>query len=265
MQLTCQLGLTQSLYYFLPRGGKKRGAYIAQTFLSLAVLGVLFGAPVLLGAASRRWLGDGSLASLRAPLATFGGLTPAPPRSRAPIVSEGRIARAALAYVISDGTRAAALVLGAKYGGPAGLFWAAAAVAGARVRLPVRHVEDGAVAAPARGCQAAARLRAAVRRRVLPLRGAALLSQYAVSASFDAATFALFAVASFHMPMVDIVFTPLSDVMIVQVGKAQHAGDARDVGGVERTVQRLAAILFPGARARGCSGRRAAAPLHAQV
>src|SRR5439155_7208521 len=71
-------------------------------------------------------------------------------------------------------------------------------------------------------------------------------SQYAVSASFDAATFALFAVASFHMPVVDIVFTPLSDVMIVHIGKAQHAGDRQAAWRAwNDAVQRLASILFP--------------------
>ena len=71
-------------------------------------------------------------------------------------------------------------------------------------------------------------------------------SQYAVSASFDAATFALFAVASFHMPVVDIVFTPLSDVMIVHIGKALHGGNQRAAWAAwNEAVQRLASILFP--------------------
>ena len=73
-------------------------------------------------------------------------------------------------------------------------------------------------------------------------------SQYAVSSSFDAASFALFAVASFHMPVVDIVFTPLSDVMIFQIGKAQHANDARGMWRAwNDAVQKLASILFPAA------------------
>ena len=252
VQLTCQLGLTQSLYYFLPRGGKERGAYIAQTFMSLAILGVLFGAVLWLAAPMLgRWLGDGSLASLRAPLAIFGGLMLCAAALESSIVSEGRIARAALAYVISDGTRAAALVLGAKYGGPAGLFWAAAAVAGGRVAALFLVVMSKTVpwARPHAG------LFKQQLAYALPFAGASYLyvaqryfSQYAVSASFDAATFALFAVASFHMPMVDIVFTPLSDVMIVHVGKAQHAGDTRGMWVAwNDSVQKLAAILLPAA------------------
>ena len=252
VQLTCQLGLTQSLLYFLPRGGKERGAYISQTFLSLVVLGVLFGGGLwLLAPHLGRWLGDGSLASLRAPLALFGGLMLAAAALESSIVGEGRMAKAALTYVLSDGARALALVLGAKYGGPAGLFWAAAMVAAGRVAALAVIVVTKTVpwALPH------ARLFKQQLAYALPFAGASYLyvaqryfSQYAVSASFDAATFALFAVASFHMPMVDIVFTPLSDVMIVHVGKAQHAGDTRGMWTAwNDTVQKLAAILLPAA------------------
>ncbi len=252
LQLTGQLGLTQSLYYFLPRGGKERGSYVAQTFGSLALLGALFGGALWLAAPTLgRWLGDGTLASLRAPLALFGGLMLGAASLESAILSEGRIAKAALAYVLSDGVRALALVLGAKYGGPAGLFWAAAGTAAARVAALFVIVMSRTVPF--------ARPRAALFKAqlayALPFAGACYLyvaqryfSQYAVSASFDAATFALFAVASFHMPMVDIVFTPLSDVMIVHIGKAQHSGRPRAAWAAwNEAVQRLASILFPAA------------------
>ncbi|MDB4971265.1 MAG: putative Polysaccharide biosynthesis protein [Myxococcales bacterium] len=252
LQLTGQLGLTQSLYYFLPRGGKERGAYVSQTFFSLAVLGVGFGIALWFAAPQLgRWLGDGSLASLRAPLALFGGLMLASASLESAILSEGRIVRAALAYVLTDGLRAGALVLGAKYGGPAGLFWAAAGTAAARVAALFFIVATRTVPF-ARPNAALFRTQLAY---ALPFAGASYLyvaqryfSQYAVSASFDTATFALFAVASFHMPVVDIVFTPLSDVMIVHIGKAQHAGDKHAAWRAwDDAVQKLASILFPAA------------------
>jgi O-antigen/teichoic acid export membrane protein len=252
LQLTGQLGLTQSLLYFMPRGGKERGAYISQTFLSLSALGVVFGialwfATPLIG----RWLGDGTLASLRVPLVLYGGLMLAAASLESAIVSEGRMARAALAYVLTDGVRALALVLGAKYGGPAGLFWAAAGTSAARVAALFFIVASKTVpfAWPHLG------LFKKQLAYALPFAGYSYLyvgqryfSQYAVSSSFDAATFALFAVASFHMPVVDIVFTPVSDVMIVQVGQAQHRGNARAMWAAwNDAVQKLAAILFPAA------------------
>jgi O-antigen/teichoic acid export membrane protein len=250
LQLTGQLGLTQSLYYFLPRGGKERGAYVAQTFLSLAVLGVGFGLSLwcsapLLG----RWLGDGSLASLRAPLAIYGGFMLCAASLESAIMSEGRIGKTAIAMLISDGVRAFALIAGARYAGPAGLFWAATAFSLLRIVGLFFIVGTRTVpwARPRWG------LFKAQLGYALPFAGSSYLyvaqryfSQYAVSASFDAATFALFAVASFHMPVVDIVFTPLADVMIVQIGKAQHdeRSDAAWAAWND-CVQKLAAILFP--------------------
>src|SRR5205823_9288521 len=73
--LVGQLGLTQSLYYFLPRGGAERGAYVTHTLIALALLGALFGAALY---ACAPWLGarlgSGELADLRAPLAIYSGL-----------------------------------------------------------------------------------------------------------------------------------------------------------------------------------------------
>jgi O-antigen/teichoic acid export membrane protein len=142
-------------------------------------------------------------------------------------------------------------VLGAKYGGPAGLFWAAAGTSAARVAALFFIVGSKTVpfAWPHLG------LFKKQLAYALPFAGYSYLyvgqryfSQYAVSSSFDAATFALFAVASFHMPVVDIVFTPLSDVMIFQIGKAQHAGDTRGMWTAwNDTVQKLASLLFPAA------------------
>lgn len=250
VQLMGQLGLTQSLYYFLPRGGRERGVYLSQALASLALLGLLCGLGVFLAAPQLgRWLGDGTLASLRLPLALFAGLMLAAAPLEGALLSDGRIGGSALAYVITDAVRATALIVGASLGGPAGLFWAATATAAARV------VALGLLVA-SRTLPFARPQRAAFREQLayaLPFAGAVNLyvaqryfSSYAVSASFDAAAFAMFAVAAFHMPVVDIVFTPLSDVMIVHVGKARHGGDTRAAWRAwNDCVQKLAAILFP--------------------
>ncbi|HEX6836010.1 MAG TPA: lipopolysaccharide biosynthesis protein [Polyangia bacterium] len=250
IQLTAQLGLTQSLYYFLPRGERDRGAYLAQAMMSLAALGALFGAGLwLMMPFVGHWLGDGSLVAARTPLALFAALMLAAAPLEGALTSEGRIRTAALTYVINDGTRGLAFVVGAHYGGAIGLFWAAVLTALARI--------------VALGGLATARVLPVQRPRLalfkkqlvyaLPFAGAMYLyvgqryfSQYAVSASFDAATFALFAVASFHLPVVEIVFGPLSEVMMVHLGRAQHQRDAVATRAAwNATVRRLATILFP--------------------
>src|SRR5438477_12722455 len=68
--LTCQFGLTQSLYYFLPREREGRGAYVAQVVLSLGVLSAAAGGALwVAGPTLGRHLGDGALGSLCAPMA----------------------------------------------------------------------------------------------------------------------------------------------------------------------------------------------------
>ena len=122
LQLTGQLGLTQSLYYFLPRGGKERGAYVAQTFLSLAVLGralrrrAVAGAPLI-----GRWLGDGTLATLRTPLGAVRrrSCCAAAPLEGA-LIGEGRIGGRRSPTSSPTACAPPRSILGAKYGGPAG-------------------------------------------------------------------------------------------------------------------------------------------------
>jgi O-antigen/teichoic acid export membrane protein len=250
--LTGQLGLTQSLFYFLPRGGKERGAYIVQTFVSLFFIGAAFGAILFAGAPLLgRWLGDGTLATLRVPLALFGALSLVSAPLEGSLTSEGRIGAAGLAYVATDGVRAFALIVGAKYFGPAGIFWAATITGGLRVVALWALVFTRALP----GARPDRALFKAQLAYALPFAGSTYLyvaqryfAQYAVSASFDAATFALFAVASFHMPVVDIIFSPLSDVMMVHIGRAVHAGETRGAWVAwNDTVQKLAQLLFPAA------------------
>jgi O-antigen/teichoic acid export membrane protein len=89
----------------------------------------------------------------------------------------------------------------------------------------------------------------------LPFAGASLLyvsqrylSPYAISACFDPATFALFAVASFHLPVVDIVYTPMSEVLMVELGRREAMQDLRGaVGHWHDSIEKLATLLFPAA------------------
>jgi O-antigen/teichoic acid export membrane protein len=250
--LVGQLGLTQSLYYFLPRGGDERGSYLAHTLTALAVLGALFGAALWLLAP---WiggrLGSGELAHLRWPLAVYSAAMLAAAPLEGALTSEGRIGKAAIAYVATDAARTAALIGAARLVGPRAIFWAAAAVAIGRVcalaTLVARRVLP---TARPRGSLLRAQLAFA-----LPFAGASWLyvgqryfSQYAVSARFDAATFALFAVASFHMPVVDIVFTPITEVLMVRLGRALGRGErAAVLAEWDDAVGKLASILFPAA------------------
>ncbi len=247
--LAGQLGLTQSLYYFLPRKGARRGAFLAQALLCLGALAAAIAAGLWLGgAALARHLGDGALGELRVPLALLSaGLLLAAPLEAA-LTSEGRIGLSAVSYVASDVARASLLLAGAKWGGLPGLAWAAAIYAGLRVGALALAVAGGLlpIAAPA-----GAALRAQVA-YALPLAGSVWLwvaqkqfAQYAVAARFDAATFALFAVAAFHLPVVDIVYAPLGEVLIVRLGRSADA--AARLREWDDAVEKLASLLWPAA------------------
>jgi O-antigen/teichoic acid export membrane protein len=87
----------------------------------------------------------------------------------------------------------------------------------------------------------------------LPFTGAIIIyiiqqnyHQYAVSYYFDAATFAIYSVGCLQIPLVDLLSTPTSNVMMVQMG-----GDIRE-GRLHRllpvwheTTRRMALIFFP--------------------
>jgi O-antigen/teichoic acid export membrane protein len=253
--LVGQLGLTQSLYYFLPRGGAERGAYVSHAVLSLTGLGLLFGGALYLATPSvAGWVGAGELGGLAAPLAVFSGAMLAASPLEGSLTSEGRIGGAAIAYVVTDAVRASSLVLAARYGiprlGPSAIFWAAAAVSLLRVAalwtLLARRVLPWA--RPRR------ELLSAQLAFALPFAGASLLyvgqrycQQYVVSARFPPAVFALFTVASFHMPVVDIVFMPIAEVLMVALGRTVGSDPRASLHHFNDAVDKLASLLFPAA------------------
>ncbi|HEY2029865.1 MAG TPA: lipopolysaccharide biosynthesis protein [Myxococcales bacterium] len=251
--LVGQLGLTQSLYYFLPRGTERRGAYVVQVTALLAALGALvgvgiatFGAPLL-----ARALASPDLLALRLPLAVTAAAMLAAAPLEATLVSEGRLGQAAFAYTASDFLRAAGIVLAAAFVGGPWIFWAAALVSLLRMGLlwSLLSARLLPASAPSR------KLLGAQLSYALPFAGSSLLyvlqeyfPQYAVSACFDPATYALFAVASFHMSIVDIIYSPMSEVLMVELGQSDGGGPREASARHWRaTVQRLATLLFPAA------------------
>ena len=246
-----QFGLTQSLYFFVPREGARRGTYVSHVaaLVALVALGagvaLAFGAPAL-----GRHLGDGGIAGLGLPLGLLAaGLLASSPLEAA-LTSEGRVGAAALSYVLSDGTRALLLIVGARHAGLLGVAFAGALYAGLRLLafltlLATRVIPLGRPSGKALLVQLAF---------ALPFAGSVWLwvaqkqfAQYVVAARFSPARFALFAVASFHLAMVDIVHTPVGEVLMVRLGRLP----AGDLAGRRRewndAVAKLATLLLPAA------------------
>jgi O-antigen/teichoic acid export membrane protein len=243
-----QLGMTQSLFYFVPRAARP-GPFILQSALALAAIGAISG--LLLYASLplvASWLADGEIAALRAPLALAAALMLASSPLEPSLTSSGRILGASLAYLLSDAARATAIIVAALLWGGAAMYWAVVLVAAARTLvLWLAILAQTLPRAPLEW--------AGLRRQMgyaLPFAGAGILciaqryaSQYVVAGSFDAATFALFSVASFHIPVAHIVFTPIAEVLMVRLGGAQT--DAGWVDGWIDAVEKLASLLVPSA------------------
>ena len=70
--------------------------------------------------------------------------------------------------------------------------------------------------------------------------------QYAVSASVDAAAFAVYSVGCFQLPLVDLLFVPTSEILMVRIGELDAAHRMHEASGVFREAahqeQDLAAI-----------------------
>ena len=238
--LTGQLGLTQSLYYFLPRGGPERGAFITQAIVGLTAVGALAGLTLLA-------LPFGG--PFRVPLALFAATALATTPLEATLTSQGRIGLSAAVYVIFEVLRGAALVTGALLHGLGGAIWGATFVMLFRFgSVIVLHVQ---------GLLPHGRpTRATWKRQLgyaLPYAASAILyvvqrnlGQYVVSIHFDAATFALFSVALFHLMTMDMVYTPISEVLIVRLGKSAAAEDwASARAHFHDATLRLAELFFP--------------------
>jgi O-antigen/teichoic acid export membrane protein len=162
----------------------------------------------------------------------------------------GRVGASAAVFVGFELARALALVVGVVWlGGLSAALWGAAAVMGLRVACVV--VLAGAGVLPVRrpsrlllGQQLAYALPYALSAALYVAQRQ--LGQYVVSARYDAATFAVFAVASFHLTAVEVIYTPSCEVLIVELSGALARGDLAGARSAwHDAVLKLAALFFP--------------------
>jgi O-antigen/teichoic acid export membrane protein len=228
LALILPMGLTQSLYYFVPREPAERDRFISQTLWAHLVLGafaaaLLFAAGPLLGA----HFDNPELVASAGWIAAFTGLHIAGAPLDIAWNASGRIGSAALARLGTEGLRSLALVAGALLTGTVeGAFVGIALATGARALFTF------ATLARAHGLSA----RAALLRRqlayALPFGAAFLLivpqqqfHHYAVGAAVTAAAFAVYSVGTFQLPFVDVLYTPVSELL--QIGLAESDGAGR--------------------------------------
>ena len=245
-----QIGMAESLYYFVPRDDSAAGRFVANSLLALAAIGLT--AIALLTAARQQiagWLTNAALAAHLPAIAWFLALMLASAVFEIVLLSRKRNGMAAWVYALSDIGRAAFLTI------PAVLAWGlggvmAGAVAFAAIRLAATVVTMIAefrgtlrpdVAVLKRQLAYALPFAIAVGIEVLNINW----HQYAVAARFDAAAFAIYAVGCLQVPVVELIVTSTCNVMMVEMA----AVEGRDRDAAHRlwhdTIGRLAFMIFP--------------------
>jgi len=249
LYLVGQMGLAGSLYYFLPRhSGEERGRWLLQALTGLFVIGGFAAAGTLIftGALAARW-DNPQLAGLALPLALYiWAYLGAAPLEIA-LTACKRTGWAAACYVLSDLVRTAALIGPILLGrGVVTLAWAAAGFALLRLTAAWLLAFSGALGRPLPPTRAAIKAQLAY---CLPFAGAVVLAtaqlqmpQFVVAGLTDAATYAVFAVGVLQIPLADMVYTPIAEIMMVRLAQT----DARHAPAVFReAVARLCMFFLP--------------------
>jgi O-antigen/teichoic acid export membrane protein len=241
-----QIGLSQSLYYFVPRDRARAGAYIAQAIVLLSIVGALCACGVMVaGGMISRLLANPDLRTLGVPLGLYTGAMLASAPLEVALTAQGKVRAAGIAYVGSDGSRAILLLTAAWAGfGLPGLAWAAAIHGGLRMGAIVT-LAAGRVFAVRRPSWSTLRphlgysLSFAAAGFVII--ATSYFPQYAVSTTTNSATFALFAVGTMQLPIIDLLYTPVSEVMMVRLASARPADC---IGVFHEASARLATFFF---------------------
>jgi O-antigen/teichoic acid export membrane protein len=246
-----QLGMAESLFYFIPSDPRRAGTYAGNAVLTLAAAGAVVAVTLTLVQSPLAAALDNP--ALQGLLALVGGylalmLVSAP--LEIVLVSRGRHTAASVAYALSDIGRALSMLLPA-------LVWRRldALFAGAILFAAVR------TAAAWISCrrELGAELRADTPhlgrqlRYALPLQLAAALEiaqanfhSYVVAGRFDPATFAVYSVGCLQIPLVDLVAGSACNVMMVRMRERMAPDEPAAIMPIWReTTRKLALLLVP--------------------
>jgi O-antigen/teichoic acid export membrane protein len=246
-----QIGMSESLLYFLPKADGEAGRYVMNSVLFLAGVGAAVAAVLVLHADSvARWMSNPALEPLIPLLALYLLLMQASIGLETVMTARSAYRSAALTYAVTDVTRALFLIVPVLIvPSLRSLLHGAVAFAVLRVLYSAHYFWRTFGA----GFRPDARCFARQLAYALPFALAVFASiaqenlhQYAVSGLFDAATFAIYSVGCLQIPLVDLVATTVCNVMMVGMTTAIH--DGRESQVIELwhgTVRKLALAFFP--------------------
>ncbi|MEN9796674.1 MAG: hypothetical protein RL653_370 [Pseudomonadota bacterium] len=243
-------GVAQSLYFFLPREPGHARSYLGQTLAWLTFVSLLAGmAWAALAPDVARGFRNPAIVGYRLELALVTGGLVVGNVLEVWFTARGHARTSAVSYLVSDSLRAAALVLP---------VWAGFGLHGAMVACAAFGILRALAAwgAWARSDEGPGfRLGSlAVHARYAAPFGAAMalgvpqsaVHQYAVSVTAPPELFAVYAVGVFQVPLVDLFYTPTSELLMVRLGELEREGRAHDGAEVFRAATaRLAYLFFP--------------------
>jgi O-antigen/teichoic acid export membrane protein len=244
-----QVGMAESLYYFLPSATERKGPYVANVLLVLSLLGIA--ALLLLTWQQERiaaLLSNPSLAPYLPLTGLFLLFMLASLVLEIVMTAEKRHFGASVAYALTDLCRAILMVIPVLLFGD--LFWlllGAVAFALCRMLYTLNWLR--------REFRDSLQTDSALLRKqlgyALPFGLAGLieimqlnLHLYAVSWYFDAATFAIYAVGCLQLPVTDFLMTSTSNVMMVQMRERLRDNDAAAVRAIWLDAVRKLALIF---------------------
>ncbi|MBS2028809.1 MAG: polysaccharide biosynthesis C-terminal domain-containing protein [Deltaproteobacteria bacterium] len=247
LYMVLPFGVVQSLYYFLPRGQDRR-AYLCQTHLFIGAVAATaalvlwrFGDPLAIR------LGNPGLGALKVQLGLYAAGLLASLPFEVTFTARGRTGQAAITYVASDFVRTAVMTLPVLFGfGMTGLATGLAAWATARWLAALLFTVRGET-----GPMVSARTWSSQWRYALPFGTAMLVAvpqsyfhQYAVSASVSAASFAVYSVGCFQLPLVDLLYLPTTEILMVRIGELDAEHRSEEGAGVFREATGRLLLLF---------------------
>ncbi len=244
-----QLGMAESLYYFLPTAPEDRGSYLVNSVVALGATGLLCFAVLTVKAdAIAGWFHNPALAAYLPQVGIFLTLMLMAAVFEIVMITRKHHLFAFGAYAVSDLVRASLFVL------PALLFHSLAALfAGAvlfaalrlttaafyiRRQLPARpHLEPALLK---RHLAYALPFALAVSLETLQTN----LHMYVVSTHFDAAVFAVYSVGCLQVPLVDFMMTSTSSVMMVRMSEDLRDGRREEALELWRDTTRKLTMVF---------------------
>ena len=242
------LNLPASLYYFVPREPERRRDVVAQVVLLCAALGLVAGIALLAaGPLLARGFANPELDAHLPWIAAFTALLVAGSPLDAAYAALGRLRAAAVTRVATEVGRAAAMVVGVLVTRDVtGLF------AGILVSSAIRAALCLGLLGREFGLVPSRETARELLRYALPLAAAFLLAmpqqqfhQYAVGAAVPAAAFAVYMVGCFQLPLVDVLYTPVSEILQLGLAEEDGAGGRGHLALFHEAVSRLAFALLP--------------------